>query len=343
MYSFKNDYNVLCAKEILDSINKYYDEQNDGYGNDYHSVNARKLIKGLTKEDASVYFLAGGTQTNKVGLLSMLKPYEAIICVSTGHINVHETGAIENNGNKILTTKGKDGKILVSEIEEVLNKHTDCHMVLPKAVYISNSTEIGSVYTKEELEEIYNYCKSRNLYLFIDGARLGVALDSLNGKLTYKDIANNCDMFYIGGTKNGLLLGEALVIINDELKKNFEYLIKNQGAMLAKGFLNGIMFERLFSDNLYLKLAHKANECANYLRNGFKEIGVEVVYPNETNQIFISLDNKIIKELEKEFLFEIWESKNEKSIIRIVTNFQTNIKKCQELLNFIRKTSGITK
>jgi len=332
MVCFLNDYNSIGHKDIINKLLELSNETNIGYGLDKHTINAKKLIqKEIGNSDADIYFLSGGTITNKIGLAQMLRPYEAIICVDSGHINVHETGAVESNGHKILTVKGIDGKINSSLILSVLKEHEDFHKVLPRCVYISNSTEIGTIYNKKELEEIYKVCKDNNLYLFIDGARLGCALECDENDLSLKDIAKCCDMFYIGGTKNGAPLGEALIILNNDLKKGFSYLLKNQGGLLAKGFVAGIIFEEFFKDNLYYKNAKNSVEMAKKLRNVFKKHNISEAYINPTNQVFVNLDSKQFLKLKDKVLFEKWEENNNYIVSRFVTNFNTTNEDIDEL------------
>lgn len=324
MLYFKNDYNALGSDEIIKNIVKFKDEDNLGYGEDYHTKEAINLIrKEISDKYADIYFLSGGTITNRIGLYQMLRPYEAVICVESGHINVHETGAIESTGHKVLTVKGINGKVDINEVEEVLKNHTDSHKVLIRAIYISQSTEIGTIYSKEEIINLYKFCKKNDLYLFIDGARLGVALECDICDFTMKDIAKYCDMFYIGGTKNGAPLGEALVIVNDELKKNFAYLLKNQGGLLAKGYLCGIIFETLFTDSLYYRNAKNSIDKALKLREVFNKHKIVEEYVNPTNQIFVRLNKDLYNNLSKEVLFEIWEEKDNYIIARFVTNYKT--------------------
>ncbi len=322
MLFFKNDYNCLGSKEILNKLLELSDEDNIGYGLDKHTDNAKELIKKeIGNNDADIYFLSGGTITNRIGLYACLKPYEAVIGATSAHINVHETGAVESTGHKVLTIDSQDGKINTKEIKELLDKHQDFHMVKPKCVYISESTELGTTYTKEEISELYKFCKDNDLYLFIDGARLGVALIAENISMEF--VAKNCDIFYIGGTKNGAPLGEALVITNNTLKKEFQYLLKNQGGLLAKGYLCGIIFEELFKNNLYYKNATNSYLMAKKLRMVFKKHNLEEVYENNTNQIFIRTDHLTCKKLKEHVLFEISETYEDYVIVRFVTNFNT--------------------
>lgn len=332
MYSFRNDYGELAHKDILKLMLECSNEQNLGYGIDRHTENARNLIKKQIKKNVDIHFLVGGTSCNKIIISHILKPYEAVISVESGHINVHETGAIEATGHKVITVKGLDGKITVAEINSVCDEHNNEHMVAPKMVYISNSTEIGTVYTKSELENIYQLCKKRNLYLFIDGARLGVALTSDINDITINDISNLCDVFYIGGTKNGGIFGEAVVIVNEDIKPNFRYSIKQNGGLLAKGYACAIQFEVLFTNDLYFQLAKHANETAKILKAGLEALGVEFASSSPTNQQFITLDNRIVEALEKNYSFELWGKNQNKTTIRLVTSWATEI---NDINNFL--------
>ena len=321
MINFKNDYNKIAHKNILEAMLKYCDEANVGYGLDEHSQNAANLIKSHLNCDADVHFLVGGTSANKVVISHILKPYEAVISVKTGHICVHETGAIEATGHKIITVDGVDGKIIPSEIENVVLTHTDEHMVLPRMVYITQATEIGTLYTKEELIRIHDICKKYDLYLFLDGARLAVGLDKSD--ITLADLAMYTDVFYIGGTKNGALLGEAVVITNEEIKKCFRYSIKQNGGMYAKGFVAGIQFEELFKDGLYFKLGYNSNKMAEILAKGLEERNILLEYKQVTNQLFVRVSNELYKNLQEFVLFELWEDKGYEKVVRFVTNFST--------------------
>lgn len=336
MYSFKNDYSELVHEDILNLIIKYQKEQNNGYGLDKHSQKATELIKKYIKKDVDVHYLIGGTSANKIVISHILKPYEAVISVATGHINVHETGAIEATGHKVITVKGVDGKVTPKEIIEVFNVHDNEHMVFPKMVYISNTTEVGTIYTKSELQQIAKVCKEYNLYLFLDGARLGVALTADGNDLSMNDIAQLTDIFYIGGTKNGALLGEAVIICNKTINDHFRYSIKQNGGMLAKGYLTGIQFEGLFTNELYFKLAKHANESAKILKNGLSKLNVEFASNSNTNQQFITLSDKVVKELEKDYSFEIWEKLLNKTTIRLVTSWATDSKEIDIFLNRLK-------
>lgn len=324
MISFENDYSEGTCKEILEELIKENYTQATGYGNDQYSKKAIKTIKKAIKaEDADIHFVPGGTPCNILAA-ALLKSYEAIICATTGHINVHETGAVESTGHKCLTAETSNGKLTPKMIEDIFNKHTDEHMVKPTLVFISNATELGTVYNKKELTAISNMCKKLGLYLYMDGARLGNALMSKGNDLTLNDIYRLTDMFYIGGTKNGALLGEAMVIKNKNLKKNFRYLLKNKGFMLAKHRTVAISFYKFFETNLYFDLANHANLMASKLIKCFKDKKVKFVTEAKTNQIFVILNNDKIKKLRKKYLFENWgiiDSKH--TAVRFVTSWAT--------------------
>lgn len=324
MYSFRNDYSELAANEVFEFMMKSLNEQNIGYGLDKHTLNAKKLIRKHIKSDVEIHLLVGGTSCNKIIISHILKPYEAVIAPDSGHINVHEAGAIEANGHKIITVPAINGKITLEAVKEICSKHIDEHMVIPKMVYISNSTETGSIYTKSELEALYQLCKVLDLYLFIDGARLGLALTAESNDLSLNDVANLCDVFYIGGTKNGALLGEAVVLVNPNIRDNFRHSIKQNGGMLAKGFLLGIQFEALFENNLYFKLAYQANQKAKRLKEKLQDLNVQLAFDSPTNQQFITLSKNHIQALQENYDFEIWDDKGEEATIRLVTSWATS-------------------
>ncbi|MBP3888117.1 MAG: aminotransferase class V-fold PLP-dependent enzyme [Cellulosilyticum sp.] len=325
MYSFRNDYSEGAHPSILESLVKTNMEQTIGYGEDHYSEEAKLLIKKhIDREDVAVHFLVGGTQTNLTAISAFLRPHEAAIAAHSGHIAVHETGAIEATGHKVITRVTENGKLTVSHIESVLKEHTDEHMVKPKLVYISDSTEVGTIYYKEELKSISNYCKANGLLLFIDGARLGSALMAEDNDVTLADLAEVADAFYIGGTKNGALMGEALVIVNESLKEDFRYHIKQKGGLLAKGRVISLGFIELFKDNLFFEIAKHANEMAKLLAKGFEEVGYKTLTASTTNQIFPILPNEVLAQLEKQFDFSVWEVVDENhTAIRLVTSWAT--------------------
>ena len=337
MYSFKNDYSEGALPAIMELLNKSNCEQTNGYGEDYFCEEAKKKIKDrLQYKACDVHFLVGGTQTNLTVIASALRPYEAVIAADTGHINVHETGAIEASGHKVLTVKGTDGKVTSEAVRKVVLDHEDEHMVKPTMVYISNATEIGTMYLKEELQELYATCKELGLYLFMDGARLGSALMAQNNNITWEDLCSLCDVFYIGGTKNGTLFGEALVIVNEELKKGFRYMIKQRGGLLAKGRLLGIQFLGLFENENFEKAAKHANNMAGKLQNAFIQKKIPLFISTTTNQIFPILTNIQMDILSKKYAFQIWEKlDNEHTAVRFVTSWATKEEAVEECIQDI--------
>lgn len=313
-------------------------EQTVGYGNDQHCANARKLIREICEApNADVHFLVGGTQTNATIISSILKPYQCVICADTGHINVHETGAIEHGGHKCFALPGKDGLITASQIEKVLKTHFEDdepeHCVQPGLVYISFSSEYGTIYSITELQLISEVCHSYGIPLMIDGARMGYALMSEECDITLPELAQLADVFYLGGTKQGALFGEAVVIMNDNLKKDFRYNIKQGGGMLAKGRLLGIQFETLFTDNLYFDIARHADHEAMRIKKALQENGYPFLIESPTNQQFPILPNDLIEELSKDFLFSAWEKVDEDhTCIRICTSWATKPENVDKLI-----------
>lgn len=340
MYSFKNDYSEGAHPRILQALIDSNLEQEDGYGEDRFSREAVELLKErIGRKDVDIHLLAGGTQTNLTAISAFLRPHEAAIAACSGHISTHETGAIEATGHKIIEVQVDNGKLTTANINAVLEAHTDEHMVKPKLVYISNSTEIGSIYTKQELEQLCDFCHENNLILFMDGARLGSALSSSENDLTLNDLASLVDAFYIGGTKNGALIGEALVICRDFLKEDFRFHMKQKGALLAKGRLLGIQFSELFRDNLFFDLALHANKMAMILRDELSKASIKFLTHSPSNQIFPILPNPIIRELQSNYSFHIWEKVDaDHSAIRLVTSWAT---KEDQVLKFIEDLKGL--
>jgi len=338
MYSFMNDYSEGAHPRILELLVESNLEQNSGYGEDIHTARAKELIKKyLHKDNADIHFLPGGTQTNLLVISSFLRPHQCVIAADTGHINVHETGAIEATGHKVAAMPCFDGKLTPAVIQSALDYHTDEHMVQPKMVYISNSTELGTIYTRAELSALHHICKANGLILFLDGARLGSALTCRENDLELGDIAELTDVFYIGGTKNGALLGEALVICREELKEDFRYLIKQRGALMAKGFVTGIQFEALFENNLFFELGAHANEMAQKIAHTLKECGHSFYAPAGTNQLFPILPNDLIEKLEREFIFSLQKKVDDThTAVRFVTSWATIPKSVEALCEFIR-------
>lgn len=337
MYSFKNDYSEGTHENILKAMMSSNLEQTSGYGEDFYTESAKVLLKEKIKdEEAAIHFFVGGTQVNLTAISAFLRPHEAAIAAETGHINVHETGAIEATGHKVVAMKTKDGKLTPTIVEEALCLHTDEHMVKPKLVYISNSTEIGTYYSLEELEALSKYCRAHQLILFMDGARLGSALTAPGNEVTLADCARLTDAFYIGGTKNGALMGEALVITKEELKSDFRFHIKQKGALLAKGRLLAIQFIELFREDLFFELASHANQMAGQLAEGIRKAGYSFLTESMTNQIFPIFPNELLEKLKEEFDFSIWEKKDDHyTVIRLVTSWATRPEEVERFIAFI--------
>lgn len=340
-FSFYNDYSEGAHPRILELLTQTNLEQEAGYGLDNFCEKAAIAIKKTAQApNADVHFVSGGTQANLLSLGMMLRPHEAVVACDTGHIAVHEAGAIEATGHKIITVAPVEGKMTVTALEAALKAHTDEHMVKPRVVFISDATEVGTIYTKSELTALSQYCRANNLLLYIDGARLGSALCAGDSDVTLADIAQLADIFYIGGTKNGALLGEALVIVNDQLKKDFRYHLKQRGALLAKGRLLGIQFLALFQDNLYFELAQHSNKMGAMLTQGITELGYSFLTNSTTNQIFPILPNIVIEKLSPSYGFYVWAKiDSEKSAIRLVTSWATPQKYIEEFLSDLKKIS----
>lgn len=334
MYSFKNDYSEGAHSRILNALVETNLEQTDGYGTDQYTERSVNLLKKkIDREDVDIHLLVGGTQVNLTAISAFLRPHQAAIGADTSHINCHETGAIEATGHKIITMKTNDGKLTPNLIQNVVDSHSDEHMVQPKLVYISNSTELGTLYTKAELIDLHDCCKRNKLLLYLDGARLGSALVAEENDLTLADIAKLVDAFYIGGTKNGALFGEALVICNDELKEDFRYFIKQKGGLLAKGRLLGIQFEELFKDDLYFELAKHANKMALMLKGAIVNEGYKFLTESFTNQQFPIFPNNLIEKLSEKYSFNIERVIDSNyTAIRLVTSWAT---KEEIILEFI--------
>ncbi|GAU08244.1 threonine aldolase family protein [Desulfoplanes formicivorans] len=325
VYSFLNDYSEGAHPDLLKILATTNEQQEMGYGEDTLCQKARELILAETGNPAAeVHFVSGGTQANLIVLASMLKPYESVIAADSGHINVHETGAIESTGHKVHGVPALEGKIRVESIRAVVEEHGDEHMVHPAAVYISDSTELGTVYTLDELEEIAAVCRELGLYLHLDGARLGCALTSTHSDVTMADIARLTDVLYIGGTKNGALLGEAIVISNRELQSHFRYHIKQRGGMLAKGRVLGSQFAGLFTDGLFYRLAEHANTMAARMARGIEDLGFSFATPPQTNQVFPVFPNELIRQLNTKYAFHTWEKAGpDQAVVRLVTSWAT--------------------
>jgi len=340
--SFKNDYSEGCHPNILKALAEYNLSQQAGYGMDDYSLQAKQLIKEKCKSPkAKIHFVSGGTQANLLIISAMLRPHESVLAATSGHIATNETGAIEATGHKVSTAQSTDGKISPSLIQTILDQHDkQPHQLKPRMVYISNSTELGTIYYKEELENLSSFCKKNDLLLFMDGARLGQALMAKNNNLTLENIAKLTDVFYIGGTKNGALLGEAIVITNENLQMDFEYHLKQKGALLSKGRLLGIQFLVLFTDDLYFKLADSANQQAMLLKEALVEKGITFLEENHTNQIFPILSQKQIDILSTKYEFYVWqETDNKMFAVRIITSWATQYADTKDFIETIKKLS----
>lgn len=336
MISFRNDYSEVAHPAILKKLMEHAYTQNSGYGLDDHSAAAAKSICRLMGKELPIHFIPGGTQTNLLVIAACLRPYECVLTVDTGHINVHETGAIEGTGHKVVTCPHADGKLTPQGIRAMFGAHESEHMVKPRMVYLSDSTELGTVYTKAELIAIRKVCDELGLLLFLDGARLGSALCAAANDLTLADLAELCDVFYIGGTKNGALLGEALVIANPALNADFRYMIKNRGAMLAKGFVTGLEFEALFEGDspLYFELASHANRQAEKIAAALADKGYEFyAAPMGSNQLFPIVSGEKLAELEQYFAFNIEKPLADgRFAIRFVTSWATTDEMVEQLI-----------
>ena len=337
MIRFDSDYLEGAHPKVLKKLVETNYEKTEGYGKDKYTEKAiEKIRKTLKNNDVDVHFLVGGTQTNMVVISSALRDFEAVVSPTSGHINVHEAGAVESCGKKILTCPSMDGKLHLDDLKEVIKMHENEdvpeHRVKPKMVFISLPTECGTNYTKKELVELYNYCKKKKLLLYIDGARLGYGLVAKDTDLKIEDLPNLCDVFYIGGTKQGALFGEAVVIVNKELKRDFRYYMKQKGALLAKGRLLGIQFATLFENDIYFKISKVAVSQAMKLRKALEKKGYELYYDSYTNQQFVILDNEKLKELERDFSFFKWMKVDNKTVIRIVTSWATTEEDVDKLI-----------
>ncbi len=338
MIQFQCDYNEGAHPRILERMVETNFEQTVGYGEDHYCEEARQLIKkACGREDADIDFLVGGTQANATVISSILKPYQGVVCAHTGHINVHETGAIEHGGHKVLAVVSENGKLsaegLLGAIESHYEEDGPEHTVQPGMVYISFSTETGTIYSLSELEDIRKICDNYSIPLFIDGARLGYGLASEGCDVTLNDIARLADVFYIGGTKQGALFGEAVVITNDRLKKDFRYCIKQNGGMLAKGRLLGIQFLTLFEDGLYFELASNAVRQALRIRDAFKKKGFAFLAESPSNQQFPILPEEVLKRLNENYMFSIWQKIDDgHTAVRFCTSWATRTEAVDRLI-----------
>lgn len=338
MYSFKSDYSEGAHPKIMDALVETNLIQTDGYGIDQYCDMATEKLKELVNNtDIDVHYLIGGTQTNLTFIAAALKSYQAVIALDTAHIVIHETGAIENTGHKIIITPHIDGKLTIECIERVLAKYVNEHRVMPKMVFISQTTEFGTAYTTDELKKLYDCCQNNGLYLYIDGARLASSL-SIEGCPSLEEITKYCDAYYIGGTKVGCLFGECLVIKNEELKLNFRYVMKQHGSLLAKGRMLGIQFLSLFSNDLYYEIGLFQNNMANKIKEAIMESGYELYVDSNTNQLFPIFDKNKLDEIDQEFTYNVIEEFLDGSkCIRLVTSWATIPHKVDRLISIIKQ------
>ncbi len=343
MILFQCDYTEGAHPKLMERLLETNMEQWSGYGEDAYSISAADKIRKLCgKEDLAVHFMVGGTQTNMTVIDAALRSHQGVICADTGHINVHETGAVESCGHKVLALPATDGKITAQQVEQAYLSHKENdsfeHMVQPKMVYISNPTELGTIYSKAELAALYDACRKYGLFLFLDGARLGYGLMATDNDLTMQDIAALTDVFYIGGTKVGALFGEAVVISNPVLQEDFRYIMKQKGGMLAKGRLLGVQFDVLFTDNLYFDIAGHGVRMAEKLRGVMTEKGYEFVAPNHTNQIFVTMPDAHLASLKEQFGYCYDHQVDaQHSVVRFCTSWATKEEHVDALAEAIRK------
>ncbi|MBS4872459.1 MAG: aminotransferase class V-fold PLP-dependent enzyme [Peptoniphilus sp. oral taxon 375] len=341
MYEFRNDYNSVghpkVVERLMDQVHTVY----PGYGFDQASDRAKEMIQEKIKRDVQINFVPSGTSANILSLTATLKPYEGVVAAESGHIVNDEAGALEAVGHKVVFVESQDGKIKPQALEDYLAQDHDFFNILPKIVYISNSTELGTVYRKAELERIYKACQDHGVYLYIDGARMGSALMSPACDYSLEDLAGLCDIFTIGGTKNGALFGEAVVFCNKDLGENFHYYLKQHGVLTAKGFLMGLQYQALFTDDLYFENAKIANSMAMKLAEGVKDLGLDFAYPAESNQIFVSLPAGLLDKLAQTVTFEDFGPlEGDRECVRFVTTYHTKEEEVQGLLESLRSLVG---
>lgn len=341
MIYFRNDYSEGAHPKVLQALVETNLVSTPGYGCDEYCACARELLRErFACPNADVHFLVGGTQTNLTAAAAFLRPWEAIIAADTGHIAVHETGAIEATGHKVYVVPGVDGKLTSNAIRTAVRDHqtgTEEHMVLPRMVYVSDSTELGTIYTRAELQALSDTCRELGLYLYLDGARMAMALTAQGNDLVPEDFAQLCDAFYLGGTKNALLFGEALVIVNNALKPYFRNVMKQHGGMLAKGRLLGVQFAAILQDDLWLQTARHANELAQRLAAALTAMGVPLYAASPTNQVFPIFTNAQVEALRQNFSFEFIARVDENhSAIRFVTSWATRPEDVETLLEAVR-------
>ena len=340
MIYFRSDYSLGAHPKVMAALEATNMEHTDGYAEDKFSYETADMIRDMIgKPEAHIHFMVGGTPTNTITIAAALRPYEGVISASTGHIYVHETGSVEAHGHRVFAAPSQDGKLRPEDVEKVLLHHEDEHTVIPKMVYITHPTENGGVYTKAELTALSQCCRKHDLYLFVDGARLGTALTWPGNDIQLTDLADLTDAFYIGGTKIGALFGEALIILNDQINDHYRYMVKRACALLAKGRLIAIQLKALLEggeNSLYYELSRHENDLAIKLAEGITAAGYKLWIPHQTNQVFVIMPNEKIAELEKDFFFYTWCPYDENSsVIRLVTNWGSKEEEIEALLKAI--------
>lgn len=344
MIRFNCDYSEGAHERILKRLAETNLEQTPGYGEDHYCAEAAELIKkACDAPNAAVHFLVGGTQANLTVIAAALRPHQGAVGAQTAHINCHETGSIEATGHKVLPLPSEDGKISAAQVKELYESHIHDesfeHTVQPGMVYISHPTELGTIYTKRELEELYAVCKECGMYLFVDGARLAYALEAEGNDVELSDLAANSDVFYIGGTKVGALFGEAVVIMNDQLKRDFRYMIKQRGGMLAKGRLLGLQFSELFKDGLYREMGRHADRLAGEIRSALADRGYPLLVPNTTNQIFPVIPDTVLESWKDKYTYTYQcRVDSEHSAVRFCTSWATKPEDVKALADDIRNS-----
>lgn len=346
MIYFNNDYSEGCHEKVLQALNATNMEQTMGYGEDaYCAAAAAKIRAKCGREDIAVHFLVGGTQANLTVIDAALRPHQGALGADTAHIHVHETGAVEATGHKVLWVPHHQGKITAQQVRQTLREHYASssfeHTVQPKLVYISQPTELGTLYTLRELEDLSAACRELGLYLFVDGARLGYGLSARGNDVTMQDLARLCDVFYIGGTKVGALFGEAVVICHPALQEDFRYLIKQHGGMLAKGRLLGVQFGVLMDNDLYEQIAAQADRLADRLRAALHALDVPFLVESTTNQLFPILPDTVLEELAKTYVFSEQERVDEAHrAVRFCTSWATRPENVEQLCADLQRLLG---
>lgn len=341
MLSFESDYTVGAHERILNRMQEMNLVQQKGYGGDGICESAKeKIRKACECEEAQIRFLVGGTQANSIVIASCLERFEGVVAAQTGHVSVHEAGAIEYTGHKVLELPGHDGKVDACELSDCLKTFWEDgnheHMVFPGMVYISHPTEYGTLYSLKELQKLSEVCKSYGIPLYMDGARLGYGLMSKETDVTLPDIAKYCDIFYIGGTKVGALFGEAVVFTRNNMPKYFMTMVKQQGGLLAKGWLLGLQFDTLFTDGLYGKISKNAIDMAELIKRELRKKGYEFFIESPTNQQFIIMENEAMEYLKRKVAFSFWEKYDEnRTVVRFVTSWATKKEDVEELCRLL--------